>query len=643
MTGSLLGSLDLPTDLRSLSNAQLAKLAQEVRASILEVVSSNGGHLAPSLGVVELTIGLLSVMDVPHDKLIWDVGHQCYPYKILTDRRDSFHTLRQAGGICGFPKPSESDYDSFGTGHASTSISAALGIAQGRDLAGDKYRVAAVVGDGALGGGMVWEAINNAGASGTNLLVILNDNKMSICPSIGALAAHIAHLRTMPLYRTVESGAQEIIRRMPLGGGLMRKTTQLLKRGLTSWVSPTSGTIFEALGFEYLGPIDGHNISELKHFISQGFEMKGPVLLHVVTVKGKGYSHAEHNARHFHGIGPFNSDNGKVPAKSKRTFTDVFGRALTQLARKDTKIAAITAAMPDGTGLNRFAKKYPNRFFNVGIAESHAVTFAAGLAKAGMKPVVAIYSTFLQRSYDQIVHDVCLQNLPVIFTLDRAGIVGEDGPTHHGAFDLSYLRHVPNLTVMAPKDAPELVGMLHAAFKMDGPVAIRYPRGCAEGPKRLRIAAIDKGKSELMRDGDDVAIIAVGPIANEAMEAAEHLDLLGIGARVINARFVKPLDEAAIIAAASECGGMVIVEENATCGGFGSAVLECLASRGVLDVPVEIIGLPDSFISHGSASCIRAEYGLNQQGILDAVDAVLTRTGRLRETIGDDIVIRQSI
>lgn len=643
MIGGLLDSLNLPDDLKSMSIAQLTKLAQEVRAYILEVVSTNGGHLAPSLGVVELTIGLLAVMDMPCDKLIWDVGHQCYAHKILTDRRNCFHTLRRGGGISGFPKPSESLYDSFGTGHASTSISAALGIAQGRDLAGEKYRVAAVIGDGALGGGMVWEAINNAGASGANLLVILNDNKMSICPSIGALAAHIAHLRTMPLYRTMENGAQEIIRRMPLGGGLVKKTTQLLKRGLTSWVSPTSGTIFEALGFEYLGPIDGHNIAELKHFISQAFEMRGPVLLHVVTIKGKGYSHAEHNSRHFHGIGPFNSDNGKTPEKSKRTFTDVFGRTLAQLARKDTKIVAITAAMPDGTGLNRFAKKYPSRFFNVGIAESHAVTFAAGLAKAGMKPVVAIYSTFLQRSYDQIVHDVCLQNLPVIFALDRAGLVGEDGPTHHGVFDLSYLRHVPNLIVMAPKDASELVGMLHAAVNIGGPVAIRYPRGAAMGPKRLQITAIDVGKSELMRDGLDVAVIAVGPIANEAVEAALQLELLGISARVVNARFIKPLDDAAIIAAASDCDGIVVVEENATCGGFASSVLECLARSGAMDVPVEIIGLPDAFINHGSAVQLRAEYGLNRQGIMDAVDAVLARTGRRREIRREDIVIRQSI
>jgi len=643
MVGSLLSSLNLPEDLKKLNSAQLAKLAQEVRAEILDVVSANGGHLAPSLGVVELTIGLLSVMNVPKDKLIWDVGHQCYAYKILTDRRDSFQTLRCSGGISGFPKPSESPYDSFATGHASTSISAALGMAQGRNLSGDKYRVAAVIGDGALGGGMAWEAINNAGASGADMLVVLNDNKMSICQSIGALAAHIAHLRTMPLYRTMESGAQEIIRRMPLGGGLMSKTAKLLRRGLTSWVSPTSGTIFEALGFEYLGPIDGHNTGELKHFISQAFEMKGPVLLHVVTTKGKGYSHAEHNARHFHGVGPFNSGNGKTPEKSKRTFTDVFGRTLVQLAHKNPKIVAITAAMPDGTGLTKFAKKYPGRFFDVGIAESHAVTFAAGLAASGMRPVVAIYSTFLQRSYDQIVHDVCLQNLPVIFALDRAGIVGEDGPTHHGVFDLSYLRHMPNLTIMAPKDAPELAGMLQKALEINGPVAIRYPRSAAPGAKRVPPSVVSFGISEVLREGRDIAIIAVGTLANDAAEAARRLDIDGVDVRVINARFIKPIDEKTILAAAAECKGMVIAEENATLGGFSSAVLEILAKNDMLNIPVEMVGLPDEFIAHGKAGQLRSDCGISCEGIIDAVDSILSKNGIRRGVRGDDIVIRQSI
>ena len=643
MVGGLLSSLNLPEDLKKLNNAQLAKLAQEVRAEILDVVSANGGHLAPSLGVVELTIGLLSVMDLPKDRLIWDVGHQCYAHKILTDRRDSFHTLRCDGGISGFPKPSESPYDCFATGHATTSISAALGMAQGRNLASEKYKVAAVIGDGALGGGMAWEAINNAGASGADMLVVLNDNKMSICQSIGALAAHIAHLRTMPLYRTMESGAQEIIRRMPLGGGLMSKTAKLIKRGLTSWVSPTSGTIFEALGFEYLGPIDGHNIGELKHFISQAFQMKGPVLLHVVTTKGKGYSHAEHNARHFHGVGPFNSGNGKTPEKSKRTFTDVFGRALVKLAQKNPKIVAITAAMPDGTGLNRFAKKYPSRYFNVGIAESHAVTFAAGLASSGMRPVVAIYSTFLQRGYDQIIHDVCMQNLPVIFALDRAGIVGEDGPTHHGAFDLSYLRHFPNMTIMAPKDAPELAGMLQKALDIAGPVAIRYPRGAAPGAKRVPPSEISFGVAETLRDGMDVAVVAAGTMSNDAMEAARQLELDGIDVRVINARFIKPIDEQTILAAAADCGGLVIAEENVKCGGFSSAVIELLVKNDALNLPVEIVGLPDAFIPHGKAGRLRADYGLNCEGIINAVDSILAKNGIRRRAGEEDIVIRQSI
>ncbi|MCX6344832.1 MAG: 1-deoxy-D-xylulose-5-phosphate synthase [Armatimonadetes bacterium] len=641
MHDKLLDRLDLPRDLRKLSMADTRRLAREIRDLIVDVVSNNGGHLAPSLGVVELSIAMLAVMDVPKDKIIWDVGHQCYAYKILTGRREAFHTLRQAGGISGFPKPGESQCDAFATGHASTSISAALGIAQGRDLAGENYAVTAVIGDGALGGGMAWEAINNAGASRANLLVILNDNRMSISISIGALAAHIARLRTMPFYRSVENGAESFFKRMPLGGGLIRKTAQALKRSLTSWISPTSGTIFEALGFEYLGPIDGHDVAQLKHFITQARSIKGPVLLHVVTTKGKGYHRAENNARQYHGVAPFNSSNGKASSNGGRTYTDVFGKTLCELARRDPKIVAITAAMPDGTGLNRFARKFPTRFFNVGIAEEHAVTFAAGLASAGAKPVVAIYSTFLQRAYDQIIHDVCLQNLPVVFMLDRAGIVGEDGPTHHGIFDLSYLRHIPNLTVMAPRDASELSDMLFTAVKMDSPVAIRYPRGEAVGKRRAPIKELPVAKSELLRNGTDAAIIAIGTAANSALDAAIELEKLGVQVRVINARFVKPLDEAAIISAASECDALVLVEENTIQGGFASAVLECLARNRLLKQNLEIVALPDSFISHGRASDIRSQYGLNAKGIVDAVSRAIT--GKEPIESGDNIVIHQSI
>lgn len=643
MRRSLLESLDLPGDLKQLSVRQMRKLAQEVRELIVEVVSSNGGHLAPCLGVVELTLALLSVMDVPDDKIVWDVGHQCYAYKVLTDRRDRFHTLRQLGGISGFPKPEESPFDCFATGHASTSISAALGIAQARDLAGDKYKVTAVIGDGSLGGGMAWEAINNAGAAKTDLLVILNDNKMSISPSIGAMATHMAMLRSMPLYRTVESGARSIFQRMPVGGGLMSRTSDALKHGLTHLVSPTSGTIFEVLGFEYFGPVNGHDFAQIRHFLAQAREINGPVLLHVVTTKGKGYHIAEHDARHFHGVGPFNSSNGKLNSKSQCTYTSAFGDALVAIAHDDPRVVAITAAMPDGTGLTRFSERYPKRFFNVGIAEEHAVTFAAGLASAGMKPVVAVYSTFMQRAYDQIVHDVCMQNLPVVMMLDRAGIVGEDGPTHHGVFDYSYLRHIPNLTLMAPKDTTELTDMLYTAVRMESPVAIRYPRGEALQVERTVMREIPPGSAEVLRDGDDVAIIAAGTIVNAAVQAADKLASSGIRARVINARFIKPLDESAILSAAKTCGVMVLVEENVVQGGFASAVLECLAINQALDTGVEIVALPDSFITHGKPSEIRASYGLDAQGIYDAAVRALSKARIVKVRQGEEIVVRQNI
>ena len=640
MQRTLLESLDLPNDLKHLSPVQLQRIAAEVRDLIVEVVSTNGGHLAPSLGVVELTIALLSVMDVPNDKIIWDVGHQCYPYKILTDRRDRFNSLRKMGGISGFPKPSESPYDCFSVGHASTAISAALGMALSRDLAGEKHRVTAVVGDGAFGGGMAWEAINFAGDAKTDLLVILNDNKMSISPSIGALATHMSRLRSMPLYRSMGDSAQKALRTIPLGE-ILKRMSQGVKRGFTHFVSPTSGTIFEALGFEYFGPINGHDIGDLKHFISLSRHIRGPVLLHVVTTKGKGYYQAEHKPRRYHGIGPFNSNNGKVE-KSGRTYTDAFGSALVKLAAKNPKVVAITAAMPDGTGLAHFARKFPNRFFNVGIAEQHAVTFASGLAASGSKPVVAIYSTFLQRAYDQIVLDVCLQNLPVVLALDRAGIVGEDGPTHHGVFDLSYLRHIPNLTIMVPSDASELASMLNTAIRMDGPVALRYPRGAAPRVPKAALRLFPIGKSETLRDGVDLAIIGLGPIIKDACDAADDLADGGISVRVINARFVKPLDESAMVAAAQECKGIILVEENVAQGGFSSAVMECLARHDASGIPIEVVALPDTFVGFGKASELRAMYGLCKQGILGAAERLLERLGTARPS-GDRFVIRQGI
>ncbi len=643
MDSTFLDTLNLPGDLKHLSHIQQKKLAEEVRRLIIDVVSANGGHLAPSLGVVELTIGLLSVMNVPQDKIVWDVGHQCYAYKLLTDRLHRFHTLRQAGGISGFPRPDESPFDCFCTGHASTAISAALGMARARDLSGGNHKVAAIVGDGALGGGMAWEALNDAGDSNTALLVILNDNRMSISPSIGALATHIARLRSQPLYRCMEDSAQRVLRTVPMGG-IVKRIADSFKRGLTNVVSPTSGTIFEALGFKYYGPINGHDIGDLKYFISLSRQIKGPVLLHVVTTKGKGYSKAEHKPRHFHGVAPFNSGNGRASAKKSRTYTDVFGSTLTSLAAKDPKVVAISAAMPDGTGLARFARRHPSRFFNVGIAEGHAVTLAAGLASAGAKPVVAIYSTFLQRAYDQIVEDVCLQNLPVVLALDRAGLVGEDGPTHHGAFDLSYLGHVPNMTIMAPKDAAELAGMLRLALNLGSPVALRYPRGAVGWVNKKAQIDIRLGKSEILRSGSDLAIIAVGPVAVEAVGAAEEFsERCGVECRVINARFVRPLDEEAVLEAARECAGIVTIEENVARGGFGSAVVECLAQNDALKVPVEIRALPDSFVGFGTASELRAFHGLSRQGILDALNRLIVRIDGSQITQGGRFVLRQSI
>lgn len=643
MQRALLESLTSPDDIKRFSPSQMRRLATEVRNLIVEVVTTNGGHLAPSLGVVELTLAMLAVMNVPDDKIVWDVGHQCYAYKILTDRRDRFRTLRRQGGISGFPKPSESPYDAFVTGHASTAISAALGIARARDLAGEDYKVTAVVGDGALGGGMCWEAINNAGGLKTNLLVVLNDNKMSISPSIGALSTHIARLRTMPLYRTVEDGAERIIRTMPLGGGLMSKTSRAIKRGLTHLVSPTSGTIFEALGFEYIGPIDGHDIGQLKHCLALSHRIRGPVLLHVVTKKGKGYYRAEHQPRFYHGVAPFDSGNGRTASKTRLSYTDIFGRALCGFARNDPRIVAITAAMPDGTGLSRFARKFPTRFFNVGIAEAHSVTFAAGLASAGSRPVVAIYSTFLQRAYDQILHDVCLQNLPVVLALDRGGIVGEDGPTHHGVFDLSFLRHMPNLTLMAPKDAAELVNMLYTALRIDSPVALRYPRGAAVGLQRAAPELIPIGRSETLRYGDDVAIVTIGSLTGAALEAASRLAESGVETRVINARFVKPLDEEAMVRAASECRALVLAEENTCRGGFCSAVLECLAKHRALNAPVEIVALPDAFIGHGKAADLRGACMLNAQGLFEAANKALSLSADGAADQGEGLVIRQNI
>ncbi len=581
-------------------------------------MARTGGHLASNLGVVELTTALYASYNLPEDIIIWDVGHQCYPHKLLTGRYHHFKTLRQYGGISGFPKRSESPYDFFGTGHASTSISAALGFAKARDLKGSKENVVAVIGDGALTGGLAWEALNNAGQLKTNLTIILNDNEMSISKSVGAFATHLSKLRMLPIYRKVEHRAKEVIESLPLGGKTISRTAEGILHGVTHLIGAQTGIIFEELGFTYLGPIDGHDIGLLLEVFRHIQQIDGPVLVHVITTKGKGYEHAENNARVFHGIAPFQVKNGKIEQAPKSiTYTEVFAEALVNLAEKDERIVAITAAMPDGTGLSKFAERFPTRFYDVGIAEQHAVTFAAGLAAAGLKPIVAVYSTFLQRAYDQIVHDVCLQELPVVFAIDRAGLVGDDGPTHHGVFDLSYLRHIPNIVLAAPATASELRDMLALAFSNNVPFAIRYSRGpavdiAAHNSSRANISI---GMAEVLADGEDVCIIAVGPIVASALRAREILCESKVSAAVVNARFVKPLDSELILSLARRCRQVVLVEENAVQGGFGSAVLELLATSGLSEVSVKQIGLPDEFATHGAIPMLHELYGLDAEHI----------------------------
>ena len=577
-------------------------------------MAKSGGHLASNLGVVELTLALCIACDLSEDVIIWDVGHQCYAHKLLTGRYQRFGTLRQFDGISGFPRRDESPYDRFGTGHASTSISAALGFAKARDMRGSSEQVVAVIGDGALTGGLAWEALNNAAQLKTNLTVILNDNEMSISKNVGALATHLSKLRMLPLYRRVENKARTVIENLPMGGKTLSKTAEGILHGVTRLVAAQTGVIFEEMGFTYLGPIDGHDTGLLVEVLGNVKKIEGPVIVHVLTTKGKGYEHAENNARVFHGVSPFRLEDGKAEESvGTHTFTEAFADALLELAERDDRIVAITAAMPDGTGLHKFAQKFPDRFYDVGIAEQHAVTFAAGLAAAGLKPVVAVYSTFLQRAYDQIVHDVCLQKLPVIFAIDRAGLVGDDGPTHHGAFDISYLRHIPNLVLAAPADARELVEMLRLAVEHDGPFAIRYPRAsCPEIPTKEPLSV---GVAEVLAEGDDVCIVAIGSGVRLSFEALEILRKSGISAALVNARFVKPLDSEIIIGFANRCRKLVLVEENATQGGFGSGVVELLASAGVTDVRIKQVGLPDRFIEHGAQPVLHGLCGLDAEHI----------------------------
>ena len=624
----LLDRLDLPHDLKRLSPQELEQLASEIREEIITTVAKTGGHLAPSLGAVDLAIALHAVLDSPRDKIVWDVGHQAYAHKILTGRHTVFGSLRQFGGISGFPRRDESPHDAFNTGHSSTSISAALGIAKARDLKGEDFTVVAVIGDGSLTGGMAFEALNHAGHLKTDLIVVLNDNEMSISPNVGALASYLARLRTEPRLLKLRQDIERILEGVPRIGKDLAESVRRLKGSVKYLVVP--GMLFENLGFTYLGPLDGHDIQAIMRTVEDARAKGGPVLIHVVTKKGRGYPPAEADPRKFHGVGEFDVASGELlRSPGPPTYTQVFGETLAKLGSSDPRIVAITAAMPDGTGLDAFARLHPDRFFDVGIAEQHAVTLAAGLASQGFIPVAAIYSTFLQRAYDQIVHDVALQGLHVVFAVDRAGLVGEDGPTHHGAFDIAYLRSVPGMTVMAPADEVELVAMFSAALRMDGPVALRYPRAQGWGDAAFRPACpIEHGKGVLVRDGDDVAIVAIGSMVYPSLQAAALLERRGISAAVVNARFAKPIDEELLLYVASRCGRVVAVEEGTPAGGFGSAVAQVIAQHGTTGQAVAFrhLALPDAFVQHGPRDTLLAGCGLTPTHIAKAAADLLERS-----------------
>lgn len=597
--GQLLERINEPHALKSCTLDELSQLARELRRYIIDTVSQTGGHLAPSLGTVELTLALHRAFDCPEDKIVWDVGHQAYAHKILTGRREAFAGLRQKGGITGFPKREESVYDAFGTGHSSTSISAALGMAAARDIAGEQYRIAAVIGDGALTGGEAFEGLNNAGTLGKDIIVILNDNGMSIAPNVGAMSEYLSRFRVAPGYHRAKQDIKNFLKSIPHIGERVYRTAEHIKDGVRSALVP--GGLFTDMGFHYIGPLDGHNIALLLDVFEQAKQLKGPLLIHVETCKGKGYAPAEKAPDKFHGIGKFDVADGTALKKAgaKPTYTSVFSKALMEAAEEDADVVAITAAMPDGTGLRAFSEKYPTRFFDVGIAEQHATTFAAGLAAAGRKPVLALYSTFAQRAYDQILHDVCLQNLHVVFALDRAGFVGEDGATHHGVFDYSYLRHLPNMKVLAPKDENELGRMLKTALSLEGPVALRYPRGEGLGVALEEpFTPLESLAAEVLEEEGEIALLTVGSMVDAAQKTAKLLKEEGLSAAVVNMRTVKPLDEELLHHMAHEKKMLVTMEENALAGGFGSAVLEALADAG-LPVPVVRFGIGDAFIEQG--------------------------------------------
>jgi 1-deoxy-D-xylulose-5-phosphate synthase len=612
---TLLDTINSPGDLKRLSRVQLPQLAAEMRQRILEVVATSGGHLASNLGSTELAIALHYLFDSPHDQIVWDVGHQAYPHKLLTGRHTQFHTIRQYQGLSGFCRREESPHDIFNAGHAGTSISAGLGIAVARDQHRDDFHVVVVIGDGALTAGMAWEALNNAGALKRRLLVILNDNEMSISPNVGAISLHLNKIITGQVYNKMHRDLESLLGYIPGVGKSMVKVAGRMEEAVKGLFVP--GRIFEDLGFRYIGPIEGHSLPALLDTLINVKQLPGSILLHVVTKKGMGYKLAEADAVTYHGPSPFDIATGAFkPSSGPPKYTDVFAQALTKLAQADPRVVAITAAMASGTGLDKFSQAVPERYFDVGIAEQHAVTFAAGLATQGMRPVCAIYSTFLQRAYDQVIHDVCLMRLPVTFALDRAGLVGEDGATHHGIFDLTYLRPLPGMVIMAPKDENELQHMLKTALDYPGPAAVRYPRGAAEGvelddaPQTLPL-----GRGEVLRDGTDLAVLAIGAMVMPALRAAEAVQAEGIEAAVLNARFVKPVDAELILQYAQKTGALLTVEDHVQQGGFGSAVLEVLADHGVEGVIILRHALPDAIIEHGAQKLLRRDFGLDEAGI----------------------------
>ncbi|MBN3522315.1 1-deoxy-D-xylulose-5-phosphate synthase [Paenibacillus apiarius] len=624
----LLEQINQPSDLKRMTKEQLVPLAEEIRQFLIEKLSATGGHLAPNLGVVELTLVLHYLYDSPKDKMIFDVGHQAYVHKILTGRRDRFDTLRQYKGLCGFVKRAESEHDVWEAGHSSTSLSAAMGMALSRDYKGEDSKVIAVIGDGALTGGMALEALNHIGHEQKKLMVVLNDNEMSIAPNVGALHNYLSKIRSDRNYKKAKEEVEQLLKKIPAIGGKLAKTAERLKDSFKYLV--VSGMLFEEFGLKYFGPVDGHDIEKLIDIFQQADRVDGPVLVHVLTTKGKGYSPAEADSHKWHGISPYKIESGQpLKAVGNPMYTEVFSNALIELARQDERIVAVTPAMPGGSGLLKFAEMFPGRMIDVGIAEQHAATMCAALAMEGMKPVFAVYSTFLQRAYDQVVHDICRQHANVVFAIDRAGFVGPDGETHHGVFDIPFLRHIPNMVLMMPKDENELRHMMKTALDYDaGPIAVRYPRINGLGVKLDEVLTpIPIGSWEMVRQGDHAAVLAIGPMVQVAQEAAEQLRREGIQLRIINARFIKPLDEALLIQLAKEQIPLLVMEEGAMAGGLASAVMEFYAENHLFGVKIKPIGVPDCFIEHGSINEQRQEVGLTAERLAKEVHTMLFAHG----------------